>query len=1081
MDIKSLQSELDNKTFNPAEYDADSLMRIDELLYRGSLTGYGSVSEIIKERQEGKVALATESIISEQPTDPFKQNQNFLGLSDRDKASLTGEVVVGALPYVPNLMFDKQKLAAEDVDKAFRRDPRGIKKTPIADTTRKVANFAGKVLPGPLKVAKPILNIGANFAGLVEEGAKWSFLAKRGQQLAASWLGSGAGAAGGSLIYDVYNNQKKEEFAALNKDVIPFEQIAGTTFDQLSTGDQMRQLALEKARDSLFWNGAFISLLPLGGKAFNRFSRWFTGTNTDKAVELGRRAETLGLPLDIVSLADESRGLGSFTKTYFKTVGVLPFVSMAQKSRQAEFALQAKSVFKDITVQQLAPITHSEILGALSPSVLRQAYQQKKNLINVAYDKAELAAKKMGNPAYIPTLNTSKKASDLLSDEQSIENIRRYLSDNNIGAEPVNRLLKNIEDVGLVAEQQFPKSITMLQYKGLHEALNDVMNTLPIDDPSLQRLKSIKLALENDLNSLIDPKIKDAVFLNSDFKTKYDTILKNDGKEAANAFLKEFSDGINVFNKELGSANRQFSLLAQTKASNVIDSLRKIDDVAYTEKSLVHGIGMPSQGLSPESFYDNLIKKIMLEGSGSDLLALRQTLGAVDGVGNFKPGAELFDRLASRTLFDAFFMAHANPKSVQMQTLQESMQKIREKGIIDTPWWDEASAKIQGGQNPFDYKNLGTPSVDDAGKAIIDEDLVQRLGADITDVDTAQYLDINYEDLGAFDADLFLRGLGVTPGRAGQNTLEHKRSALTQMLGGGKAGETNFKNLKDFADMLSVQFQVPLGNTSTFVARRIQLSGFDQFKAAGAAGVAGTVGLTAMFASLPAIVIPLYLLHYIGKIFTDPKKARALLDLATPDENLRNMSKQVFGRKMQTKRQAFATILQHMIDEDPEDFPVADLNKITEEQLVNYLLRKKVKIPNTNINYESVPPKEREFMFPQQHELKKLPPKKRREVQEYLSQAENEALKSYQEFGPIAQSYLDDSYTGETAVTADTTTQAQTAQAVAAPNQPQERKAPSLDMTGTTMQTAGQDTTFSTLFPRDSIGALLANRNKTVN
>ena len=1077
MDIKSLQSELDNKTFNPAEYDADSLMRIDELLYRGSLTGYGSVSEIIKEREEGKVALATESIISEQPTDPFRQNQNFLGLSDRDKASLTGEVVVGALPYVPNLMFDKQKLATEDVDKAFRRDPRGIKKTPYADTTRKVAKIAGAV-PVVGRIAKPILNIGANFAGLVEEGLKWSFLAKRGQQLAASWLGSGAGAAGGSLIYDVYNNQKKEEFAALNKDVIPFEQIAGTTFDQLSTGDQMRQLALEKARDSLFWNGAFITTLPLAGKAFNRFARWFTGTNTDKAVELGRRAETLGLPLDIVSLADESRGLGSFTKTYFKTVGVLPFVSMAQKSRQADFALQAKSVFKDITVQQLAPITHSEILGALSPSVLRQAYQQKKNLINVAYDKAELAAKKMGNPAYIPTLNISKKASDLLNDEQSIENIRRYLSDNNIGAEPVNRLLKNIEDVGLVAEEQLPKSITMLQYKGLHEALNDVMNTLPIDDPSLQRLKSLKLALENDINSLIDPKIKDAVFLNSDFKTKYDNILKNEGKETANAFLRNFSDEINVFVKELGSANRQFSLLQQTKASNVVDSLRKIDDVAYTEKSLVHGIGMPSQGLSPETFYDNLIKKIMLEGSGTDLLALRQTLGAVDGVGNFKPGAELFDRLASRTLFDAFFMAHANPKAVPIQTLQESMQKIREKGIIDTPWWDEASAKIQGGQNPFDYKNLGTPAVDDAGKAIMDEDLVQRLGADITDVDTAKYLDINYEDLGDFDAELFLKGLGVTPGRAGQNTLEHKRSALTQMLGGGTAGETNFKNLKDFADMLSVQYQVPLGNTSTFVARRIQLSGFDMFKyggsAAGAA-IGSGVGIGALFGSIPGIVIPLYLLHYIGKIFTDPKKARALLDLATPTENLRNMSKQVFGRKMQTKRQAFATILQHMIDEDPEDFPVADLNKITEEQLINYLLRKKVKIPNTNINYESVPPKEREFMFPQQHELKKLPPKKRREVQEYLSQAENEALKSYQEFGPIAQSYLDESYMGETA---DPMTQAQTTQPIATPNQPQERKAPSLDMTGTTMQTAGQDTTFSTLFPRDSIGALLANRNK---
>ena len=1074
MDLKSLQSELDGKTFNPEDYDPDSLMRIDELLNRGSLTGYSSVNEIAKERAEGRVSLATESIISEQPTDPFQKNNNFLGLSDRDKFSLTGEVIAGTTSFLPNALFfggDKQKMAEQDVNKAFRRDPMGLKKTPFADTTRKVANIAGKVLPGPLKIAKPILNIGANFAGLVEQGSKWTFFSQRGRQLASSWLRSGAGAGGGSLIYDVYNNQKKEEFAALNKDVIPFEQIAATSFDKLSTRDQMTQLALEKARDSLFWNGAFITGIPLAGQSFKNAAKWFTGTNTDKAVEIGRRAEAIGLPLDIVSLADESKGLGSFTKTYFKTVGVLPFVSMAQKKRTAEFGLQAKSRFNSMFVEQLAPITHSELLGAVTPSILRQNYGRKKNLIDVAYSQAELAAQKMGNPAYIPTVNISTKAADFLNSEQSIESISRYLSDNNIGTEPINRLFSRLKDVGDQADQ-LPKSITPLQYKGLQESLNEVMNLLPMDNASLQPLRNIKLALENDLNSLIDPKIKDAVFLDSTFKNKFDSIIESQGKEAANDFLRKFSDDIGEFNLHLGNANRQFSLLQQTKASNVLESMRNIDDVAFSEKSLVHGIGMPGKGISPETFYDGVMKKIMLEGSGTDLMLLRQTLGAVKGKDNFAPGAEFFDRLASRTLFDAFFMAHANPSSVPIKTLGESMKQLRDKGIVSTPWWDEAAQKIQNGENPFDYKNLGTPRLDNAGKEIFDEDLVQRMGRDVTDVDTSQYLDINYEDLGSFDAEEFLKGLGVTPGRAGFNTLENKRSALTQILGGGQKGAENFKNLKDFADMISIQYQVPLGNTSTFVARRIQLSGFDQFKAAGAAGVASGVGVGAFFAGIPGVVIPLYLLHYIGKIFTDPKKAKALLDLATPDENLKNMSKQVFGRKMQTKRQAFATILQHMIDEDPEDFPVADLKKITEEQLVNYLLNKKIKIPNTNINEELVPPKERQFMFPVKHELKKLPPQKRREVQEYLAATQKKAFESYQEFGPIAQSYLDASYTGKTDTSANTMQAADTP----APVEPPKTTAPSLNMTGSTMQSAAQNTSFESLFPQDSLGTLIANK-----
>ena len=197
-----------------------------------------------------------------------------------------------------------------------------------------------------------------------------------------------------------------------------------------------------------------------------------------------------------------------------------------------------------------------------------------------------------------------------------------------------------------------------------------------------------------------------------------------------------------------------------------------------------------------------------------------------------------------------------------------------------------------------------------------------------------------------------------------------------------------------------------------------------------------------------------------------------MLDLATPDENLKNMSKQVFGRKMQTKRQAFATILQHMIDEDPEDFPVADLKKITEEQLVNYLLNKKIKIPNTNINEELVPPKERQFMFPVKHELKKLPPQKRREVQEYLAATQKKAFESYQEFGPIAQSYLDASYTGKT----DTSANTMQATDTPAPVEPPKTTAPSLNMTGSTMQSAAQNTSFESLFPQDSLGTLIANK-----
>jgi hypothetical protein len=45
-----------------------------------------------------------------------------------------------------------------------------------------------------------------------------------------------------------------------------------------------------------------------------------------------------------------------------------------------------------------------------------------------------------------------------------------------------------------------------------------------------------------------------------------------------------------------------------------------------------------------------------------------------------------------------------------------------------------------------------------------------------------------------------------------------------------------------------------------------------------------------------------------------------------------------------------------------------------------------------------------------------------------------------------------------------------------------ETTAPALDMTGSTMQTAAQNTSFESLFPEDDLGTLIANsrKNKTV-
>ena len=73
MDLKTLQKEIDNNEFNPADYDQESLVAIDTLFRRGDLTGYSGVNEIAKERFQAKLDIGLRSMTSEQPTDPKKR------------------------------------------------------------------------------------------------------------------------------------------------------------------------------------------------------------------------------------------------------------------------------------------------------------------------------------------------------------------------------------------------------------------------------------------------------------------------------------------------------------------------------------------------------------------------------------------------------------------------------------------------------------------------------------------------------------------------------------------------------------------------------------------------------------------------------------------------------------------------------------------------------------------------------------------------------------------------------------------------------------------------------------------------
>jgi hypothetical protein len=108
-----------------------------------------------------------------------------------------------------------------------------------------------------------------------------------------------------------------------------------------------------------------------------------------------------------------------FGKTFFKTIGVFPFVSKIgdQALRQAEEKV-GKAFLEDLMVG--APIMKTSALSVASLAQFKNNFEKHANLISANYTALFNKAEDVGNPAVIKLNKTKEVTTDFINEHKKL-------------------------------------------------------------------------------------------------------------------------------------------------------------------------------------------------------------------------------------------------------------------------------------------------------------------------------------------------------------------------------------------------------------------------------------------------------------------------------------------------------------------------------------------------------------------------------------------------------------------------------------------------------------------------------------
>ena len=920
--VEGLQKSIDDNTFAPETLNPLQLRAIDKLI-KSKVLKSKPLKEIYEERTQARKDLAKQETVAQDPLGAYLgmdessvPGADFL-LSGRSSAVLAGDLAASFM--AANYMRDK-------IADAYKKtDMTGLKLTKGKQFFfEKLANK----LPGRFKFLKGAARLAGRTLDLGERAVRSPL--GRGE-LAIAGAGT-IGAGGGSIAYDLMNKTVGPSLMdGLLEDLgnLPKKDI-----DKLNVIDR----AMVEAKNAALFNFGAAALTPLL-MASGKFLNFAFGTTGVTQKEIAKFARDNGYEIPLLA-AMRDGPLSGLGQSYFKTVGVFPYISRIMDARMLSAEKTFAQGFLDSNIATIAPIySHS----FLSQKVYNQAVETfKKNVgtIDKAYDKFFAINTVAGDPAILKLTKTLKATDDFLRQNSAqFPDIIKAMGDAAQGQGRQIDFKAVLDQTGysdpLAQFMSFANGvargqpITFNQYKGMTMMLNQALEQTKYKTVN-KSVAAIREALEKDAHGFLKELNVPNLVQNKEIQQRLielggGDVVKIMAPELAAARVAEQMAG--RIPSDQGAFQR---LISETEQQIIKDGFDITDDLKARAAAKIaktpQGKEIMDSVINAGSQLHNTLKdanevfsRIMKFYTGKEgttaigalakfdkTLFTQKTLFNIPGAATL-PKDQLFQKIQTAVfksrspaaLLEYRKMIGAQPgfagySAAGEKLYQASVARFMHNAFMSSFKSKPINAGIFGKARvpfsaPFEngaFRKLEADprfqnGVDDIYEAMENVGTKQALasqGGEISSRLTADGL----EDVTSirFGPDDYRDFDGITFRNIlglDDPTMDVKKF-IEEMYGGGQKGADARGHLENFVDYSKKLTDIPITNSSSFIQRRLTLGG-----ASSLAGVALGFGGSAAASPLAPFVLFATALR-AGKILSDPYLLRQINDVLTPKE-----------------------------------------------------------------------------------------------------------------------------------------------------------------------------------------------------
>ena len=602
-------------------------------------------------------------------------------------------------------------------------------------------------------------------------------------------------------------------------------QAGASTYDFLSDLTRYFMDLPEKSfqeKQNKFLYDSYMNLLFTGGSValapvFNIFKKpiqkvFGVSPKTENFKKMKELAETYGYPLGIIQATNSG-----FVKGYAKVIGVFPWVGTPFR-KSGEAVDEATRQYFSRT-NNLMPVNTISQLGADVKKMADRKYESIRAAQNYLYDDFEEFAAKLGDKKVISLVNTIKQA------QRTFDKFSQATPGTSFGP------LKWAGSRTREAFGEFYNNLTRLNEKGasikeaitLRQMFNDFMvnfksefgGSIPTSEANA--IGKLQNMFERDFTNMmkLDSEIDDAI-LEQTMK-KYSTAVEFFADTTKNYEGGIISDFKQMDKGMFMPGASQKGYMYAGEAFNTIYNRAKKDPEAMEHLlTLVSPTDAELKAYKLAGMKDGVTKQVKV---------LTKEVDPRDPEG-----------VREISVFRDKPIVSRGPDSGRLIIAQRMFNDAIKNSISGLP----------AGQNFMDFLSVPAANLDQ----------IQKKGLKKVSPDLLDYQDVTI-NAGEFAKQL---GLDSPDGIEVLNTLF-------------KGTNLNVKSIKDFLSAANNAGSFVIPDPSTFVQRRVTLSGFKGMFIGGLAGAGGvTVGL-----NFPMLVVPLLLRHG-SNLLTDPKALDAITD-----------------------------------------------------------------------------------------------------------------------------------------------------------------------------------------------------------